>query len=336
MAMGDNGAATIRDVAKLAGVAVSTASRALGGGSASSRTRAKVQEAARQLNFVPNQSARRLTGRRSGVVALVVDESTNALFQDDFISALLGQLGVSLAGAGLLPFLVLAPPDDAEGFRELLGRSEADGVIVASMHEGHHLAGMLEHLDRPVVFIGRPPGKIKCPYVDVDNYGGGYLAGRRLLERGCRRMAVIEGPKDMPTPYDRTAGFTDALAEEGLEPVMKISGSYDMEHGLAAMAAVLEAVPDVDGVFAHSDKIAAGALRVLHQEGRRVPEDVAIIGFDDLQAARLLTPQLTTLAQPLPDMAQAATEMLEHRLEHGEWKVSAQRFPVHLTVRDSA
>lgn len=327
---------TIRDVAQRAGVAVPTASRALSGGSASEATRRKVQEAAEALHFVPNPAARRLTGGHSNVVALVVDEPTDFLFRDDFLAGILGQLSMSLARENLLPFLILAEPDNAKGFEQLLHRSGAEGVVVASFHEGRKFADMLKRFDKPTVFIGSPPKGFKCPYVDVDNYDGGYQAGKLLVERGCRHIALIEGPRDMPTPKERTAGFRAALKEQGLEPIASYAGSYEMDNGLKSMERIIAEYPQVDGVFAHSDKIAAGALHVLDRFDKQVPQDVAVVGFDDLQAARLLNPQLTTLAQPLDDMAEAATRILAHRLENGTWRVSFQRFPVRLVRRESA
>ena len=213
---------TIRDVAQRAGVAVSTASRALSGGSASEATRRKVQEAAEALHFVPNPAARRLTGGHSNVVALVVDEPTDFLFRDDFLAGILGQLSMSLARENLLPFLILAEPDNAKGFEQLLQRSGAEGVVVASFHEGRKFADMLKRFDKPTVFIGSPPKGFKCPYVDVDNYDGGYQAGKLLVERGCRHIALIEGPRDMPTPKERTDGFRAALKEQGLERSLRM------------------------------------------------------------------------------------------------------------------
>ncbi|MUH60052.1 LacI family DNA-binding transcriptional regulator [Bifidobacterium canis] len=331
-----NAAVTIRDVAERAGVAVSTASRALGNGSASEATREKVRRAAMELNFVPNAAAKRLPSGRSNVVALVVNEPTTFLFQDDFISGMLGQLSLSLTSRGLLPFLVLASPEDSEGFNDLLMRSGCEGVIVASIHEGRALIDNLKKFDKPAVFVGKPPESFKCPFVDVDNFDGGFQAGHRLLERGCTRLAVIEGPRDMPTPRERTAGFRAALQEAGLEPVATYSGSYEMQNGIASMERIIKEHPEVDGVFAHSDRIAAGVIHVLARNNKRVPEDVAVVGFDDLQVATLLNPQLTTLAQPVADLADAAAEMLHHRLNTGEWKVMSQRFPVRLVVRESA
>ncbi|MEE1295855.1 MAG: LacI family DNA-binding transcriptional regulator [Bifidobacterium sp.] len=327
---------TIRDVARMAGVAVSTASRALGNGSASEATRRKVLDAARQLNFVPNAAARSLPGGQSNTVAIVIDEPADTLFEDEFIVTLLGRVSVALASRELLPFLVLASPEDTEGFTRLLNASGADGVIVASMHEGHAIGQVLREFGRPMVFIGNPPAGMGRHYVDVDNREGGYQAGRCLVERGCRRIAVIEGPKDMTTPRERTEGFKAALRAEGLEPVMSVSGPYTMASGEKGMRKLLAAVPDLDGVFAHSDKIASGAMRVLLENRRAIPDDVAVVGFDDLQVAAMLTPPLTTVAQPLEAVAENAAELLKDYLDTGVWKFSSIRLPAPLVRRQSA
>lgn len=334
--MAKNNTVTIRDVAKLAGVAVSTASRALGNGSASEITRNKVIEAARQLNFVPNAAARSLPGGQSNIVAIVIDEPADLLFQDEFIVTLLGRISVSLANLELLPFLVLASPDDVEGFARLLNASGADGVIVASMHEGHALSKVLRDFGRPMVFVGNPPAGMGRHYVDVDNREGGYQAGKCLVERGCCKIALIEGPKDMATPRERTDGFRAALRVADLEPVMTVSGGYTMAAGEKNMRKILAAVPDIDGVFAHSDKIASGAMRVLLESGRIVPDDVAIVGFDNLQVAAMLTPPLTTVAQPLEAVAENAAQLLKDYLDTGQWKFSSIRLPAVLTRRQSA
>lgn len=334
--MTKNDAVTIRDVAKLAGVAVSTASRALGNGSASEGTRRKVMEAARQLNFVPNAAARSLPGGQSNIVAIVIDEPADTLFKDEFIVTLLGRISVSLAKLKLLPFLVLADPNDAEGFARLLNASGAAGVIVASMHEGHALSKVLLDFGRPMVFIGDPPAGLGRHYVDVDNHEGGYQAGRYLVERGCRRIALIEGPRDMTTPRERSDGFKAALRRAGMEPVMCVSGNYTMAAGERNMRKILSAVPDVDGVFAHSDKIASGAMHVLLESGKSVPDDVALVGFDNLQVAAMLTPTLTTVAQPLDAVAENAAQLLKGYLDTGHWKFTSIQLPTALVRRQSA
>ncbi|RSX55191.1 transcriptional regulator [Bifidobacterium dolichotidis] len=327
---------TIKDVAKLAGVAISTTSRVLNGGTASEATRAKVREAARQLNYMPNAAARQLPSGHSNIVALVIDEPSTYLFQDDYIVSILGELSLALSNVGLLPFLALASPEDSESFRRLLSQSGAAGVIVASLHEGHNLAKLLTEFGKPAVFIGRPPTDMHFPYVDVDNYEGGFLAGQVLLERGCRNIAIISGPKDMVTPRERAAGTREALAQHGLEPIAVLSGDYELENGAAAMKRLLQDHPEVDGVVAQSDKLAAGVIRILSEAGKEIPNDIAVVGFDNLQVARLLNPPLTTIEQPLTMVARGATRMLKNHLDTGEWDVRSQTYPVRLVKRTTA
>lgn len=326
---------TIRDVAKMAGVAVSTASRALSGGSASAKTRLKVQQAAERLHFFPNQAAVQLTSGRSNVVAIVVPEQPEFVFKDEFISGIVSRLATAFANRGMLPFLALTDPEDVESFDRLLRSSGASGMVVTSFHHSPLLIEVLRDFGRPAVFIGRPPASLNCSYVDVDSYQGGYDAANLLLQRGRRRIAVIAGPDDMPTPKQKNAGCGEAVVGSGGDIVATVSGRYTVEHGERAMRGILEACPDVDGVFAHSDKIAVGAIRALRESGRRIPEDVSVVGFDDFQIAEAATPRLTTFSQPLTDMANAAAGMLSWRLTHEEWRTKAVVFPATLVERDS-
>ncbi|PWG65001.1 LacI family DNA-binding transcriptional regulator [Bifidobacterium callitrichidarum] len=328
-------AVTIRDVAKLAGVAVSTASRALGNGSASAKTRLKVQQAAEALHFVPNQAAKQLTSGKSNIVAIVATEEPDFVFHDAFISGVVSQLATSFASAHLLPFLVLTQPHDAKGFLKLLNGSGAAGAVIVSFHYTKTFADAVKEYGKPVVFVGHPHVSMHYPYVDVDSYQGGYAAGELFAKHGRKRIAIVEGPTDMLTPQLRTEGIVDAARQFGCEIIGTVPGEYSIEHGERGMREILEKHPEVDAVFAHSDDIAAGVYRTLHTAGKRVPEDVSVIGFDNFQTAGVLNPGLTTLAQPLPAMAEAATGMLVERLETGEWKRRAVLFPARLVERES-
>jgi DNA-binding LacI/PurR family transcriptional regulator len=329
---------TIRDVANRAGVAVSTASRALGNGSASAATRQRVRQAAEELHFSPNSAARRLSSGRSGVVALAVPEPTPFIFGDPFISGMISRLSLAFAQRGLLPFLALTNPDDAEGFKSLLDRVGADGLVVLSYHQSNRVAEVIHHYRKPQVFIGRPPHGSSVPYVDVNNRAGGYLAGQRLIEIGRSRIAVIAGPEDMTAPSDRTEGITQALQEAGLSPVVVLQGPFSTDSGYAAMHRILEDFPDIDAVFAESDEIAAGAMQAIAMCSRhiRIPQDLAIIGFDDFRLAKALSPKLTSIAQPLDDMANGAAQMLQDCLKDGVCRDRSKIFDVQLKPRDTA
>lgn len=328
--------ATIRDVAELAGVAVSTASRALGGGSASKRTREKVMKAAEALRFVPNVSAQRLSSGHSNVVSIVVPESPGFLFADSFITGVISRLAVSLSRLDCQPFLALTPFDDNSGLGRLLDRSGAEALVVTSVHYSEDFIRLLEALDLPTVFIGRPIDAASYPYVDVDNYQGGVLAAERLVAKGHRHIAMLSGPADMRAPRERASGFQDALSQYGMICAAVRHGGFEREGGATAMQAVLDECPDVDAVFAHSDEMAAGAMQTLAAAGRRVPDDVAVIGFDDFRVSRSLTPTLTTVAQPLDQLAEGAVGMLDERLRTGEWGVRRKVYDVRLVERQSA
>jgi DNA-binding LacI/PurR family transcriptional regulator len=338
MIMGNGKVVTIRDVAERAGVAVSTASRALGAGSASPSTRQKVRRAASELHFSPNLAARRLSSGRSGVVALAVPEPTPFIFGDAFISGMISRLSLSFAERGLLPLLALTNPDDSDGFERLLDRVGADGMVVLSYHLSNTVAEAIRRYQKPQVFIGRPPQDTAVPYVDVNNHAGGYLAGKRLLEIGRTRIVVIAGPEDMTAPVDRTEGMVEALGEAGLQPLAVVQGPFSTEFGAKAMKRLLDDFPHLDAVFAESDEIAAGAMQAMASYERqiRVPEDVAIIGFDDFRLAGALSPKLTSLAQPLDAMADGAVRMLEECLRDGECRQQSEIFEVQLKIRDSA
>lgn len=328
---------TLREVARLAGVSMSTASRALAGGSASQKTRSRVEEAAEKLGFYPNAIARQLSTGRTNTVAIVLAESPEFIFRDQFLSSLLGLLAVSLNAKGLLGVLVLANPADPSAFQDFIKRTGADGVIMASYHPSKVLSDAIRSLTVPVLFVGRSPAELDyCPYVDVDNYRGGYDAGIHLIETGRTHLAQIEGPAEMIAPTDRAAGFLTACRERGVVPLGKAVGDFSVEHGHRAMIDLLKRHPQIDGIFAHADQVAAGAIQALAEIGKKVPQDVAIVGFDDFDTATATNPKLTTMAQPLSKMATAAAEMMKSFLDTGEHEISEQLFRAKLVIRASA
>jgi len=164
----------------------------------------------------------------------------------------------------------------------------------------------------PIAWVGRPrvalePGTI---VVDSDNYGGGALAARALLGAGRRRLGIITGPSGMEPARARVRGWKDELARTGVGASAAVQGDFTLNGGAAAMARLLRRAPELDGVFASSDLMAVGAIRVLEASGRRVPADVSVVGFDDLLIAMSCDPPLTTVRQPLVDMGRVAAETL--------------------------
>ena len=164
----------------------------------------------------------------------------------------------------------------------------------------------------PLAWVGRPRGELgeRAIVVDSDNFGGGALAARTLLDAGRMRLGIIAGPQDMEPARDRTRGWQEELARHGIAQGPVVHGDFTGDGGAAAMARLLHRAPDLDGVFASSDLMASGAIRVLQASGRTVPGDVSVIGFDDVLIAASSDPPLTTIRQPLEDMGKVAAESL--------------------------
>jgi DNA-binding LacI/PurR family transcriptional regulator len=172
----------------------------------------------------------------------------------------------------------------------------------------------------PLVVVGRPPHGADVDHVDADNRGGARLATRHLLDAGRRRIAHIAGPSDMVAGIDRLAGYHDALDEAGIAPGARAVAEADFTHdgGIAAMERLLASDPDLDAVFAASDLMAAAALAVLQQRGRRVPDDVALVGYDDAPIATTTRPPLTSIRQPVEEMGREMVALLIQAMERGD------------------
>jgi DNA-binding LacI/PurR family transcriptional regulator len=299
---------TLDDVAREAGVSRSTASRVINGGArVSPAALTAVEDAIARLGYAPNRAARSLVTRRTGSIALVVSEPDKRLLSDPFLSAVLVGVNEGLVGTELQLVLLLARAGEAPGhLARYLRNGHVDGAIVVS----HHKEDRLERVDAvPVVFIGRPFGGA-VTYLDVDNVEGGRIATRRLLAAGRRRVATISGPLDMTAAVDRLEGWRAELASAGLPADAVAEGDFTVTGGVAAMERLLSVHPDLDAVFAASDLMAEGAMRVLAATGRRVPQDVSVVGFDDLGGPERTSPRLTTVRNPVVELAAGATSTL--------------------------
>jgi DNA-binding LacI/PurR family transcriptional regulator len=216
-----------------------------------------------------------------------------------------------------------------------MGR-HVDGVMFASIHGADPLPASLVQMGIPVVCSGRPLGRasVDVPYVDVDQIGGVVSAVQHLLDTGRKRIATIAGPQDMPAGVDRLTGYRQALRDSTRRSIVAL-GDFTRESGAVAMRQLLDDDPKLDAVFVASDLMAHGALRALHEAGRRVPDDVAVVGFDDIEMARYTEPPLTTVRQPIQ---QIGRELARHLLKQvaGEDVDPVVLLPTELVIRESA
>ncbi|GAA3659924.1 LacI family transcriptional regulator [Microbacterium marinilacus] len=330
------GAATIEEVAARAGVSRSTVSRVLGGGDrVSPQALEAVRHAIAELNYVPNRAARSLASRQTHAVALVVPEDTTRFFGDPFFAAIVTGINARLSRSDHVLNLFIASDDPGDKATSYLTAGNVDGALVVSHHTSDTFVERINQ-SVPVVFGGRSPrGREDDYYVDVDNVEGGRIATRHLVERGHRRIATIAGPLDMPAGVDRLRGFREVLADAGLAPGPVEDGDFTADGGAAAMRRVLAAGDRPDALFVASDLMARGAIGVLQERGLRVPDDVAIVGFDDSPVATSLPPRLTTVRQPSRDQGEAMTEVLLARLA-GLDPPHATILQTELLIRDTA
>ncbi|MFF4588859.1 LacI family DNA-binding transcriptional regulator [Streptomyces sp. NPDC001388] len=311
---------TLEDVARQAGVSRSTVSRVVNGEArVSAEVATRVRAVIDALGYVPNQAARQLVTRRTNAVAVVATPPEGRLFLDPFFDLLLRGVRRELAGHGAQAvLLLLEEPDDRARVADYLGGGHVDGAVLFSLRPGDLLHTMIGRLDIPAVFGGRPllrdgdtvPGHA---YVDGDNRGGARQAVRHLVSLGRRRIATVAGPYDQEnSAADRLAGYRDVLPDATSHLVER--ADYSRQGGADAMAALLDRCPDLDAVFVASDFMASGALQTLRERGRRVPEDVAVVGFDDLTSiAETTDPPLTTVHQDVGEMGRRMARLLfEH------------------------
>ena len=305
---------TLEEVALLAGVSRATVSRVVNGSPrVSPDIRREVQNAIAELGYVPNRAARSLVTGRTGSIGVVIAEPTGRLFSDPFFPRLLrGVSGVLSARDFQLVLLMPGSAEDAKRTGHYLAAGHVDGVVMVSLHGQDPLPSLLLGADIPLVVVGRPPSGVAASFVDVDNRQGARSAVEHLVAGGRRVIATIAGPADMPVGIDRLAGYCEALTESGLtfDPRLVVHGDFTQSGGSDGIRRLLSARRDIDGVFAASDLMAAGALAGLLAAGRQVPADVAVVGYDDSPVATSTNPQLTSVHQPIEEMGLEAARLL--------------------------
>ncbi|MCW2638072.1 MAG: LacI family transcriptional regulator [Dactylosporangium sp.] len=336
---------TLEDVARIAGVSRATVSRVINGiRNVDPQLHEVVWNAVGAIGYVPNRAARSLVTRRTGTIMLVVSDSEShdddpfmgRFFADPFFGRVVGGLMSVCRPAGVQLALQIVGLDEART-RLVAGlrHGQADGVILLSLPPQDALPRMLTDAGLAAVMIGRPAQPVPISYVDLANDAGAALAADHLVARGCQLIAMISGPVDVPASHDRTTGFRQAMARHGHAYVPTLPGNFTHDSGEAAMRGLLATHPDIDGVFVANDLMAQGALLALSDAGRRVPDDVAVVGFDDSSAALTARPALTTIRHPLEDMAAEGARLLLSRIDDPTKRVTSVIYEPTLIRRHS-
>jgi DNA-binding LacI/PurR family transcriptional regulator len=311
---GPPGGPTLEQVAALARVSRSTVSRVVNQHPrVSPAARAAVEEAIATLGYVPNAAARSLATRRGGSIALVIREPDPRVLEEPFFGGVLRSIGAALRSVELQLLLLIEPAEEWQRLERTLTSGLVEGAVLLSVHEEDPLPARLADRGLPVVVSGRPPRDgDRLTSVDADNVLGGRQATEHLLAVGRRRVAVVAGPRDMPVAADRLAGYRAARADAGLGEDAAAVGQGDFTRAGGERAArwLLAAATNLDAIVAPSDLAAVGVLGVLAAAGRRVPDDVAVTGFDDSVVAEAATPPLTSVRQPLDALGRELVRLL--------------------------
>lgn len=329
-------AATLAEVAKAAGVSIATASRALNNSTrVSPEAYQSVCAAASRLGYRRHRAAWGKTQQKVRAVAAVIHAGHRMLFTEPFFARLIGAAELELA-QHQIPLLVTSTSGTlTETVGRYLRGGHVDGLIVVSDHGPLPLSSSLATLGLPIVVVGRPLHPSPVPYVDAENRAGARTAVEYLIAQGRRSIAHIAAPPDTGVGADRLFGYRDAMRAIGATDVPIAYGDWGQVSAAHAMQRLLDQRPQLDAVFAASDVMAAGALRCLTRAGRRVPDDVALIGFDDHALAQQLRPSLTTVRQPVEELATVAVCRLLAAMRGEQENQDPVVLPTELILRES-
>lgn len=329
---------TLEDIARFSGFSRSTVSRVINGDAyVKEETRKRIMEVIHQHNFQPNLGARSLAGGQTGVLGLVIPAAVSTIFSDLYFPQFIRGVSSGCNAHNYSMMLWLVEPEyHRRTMREILHNGLLDGVVISSMAMNDPIFQSLHDSKMPFISIGRHPTLNDVNYLDVDNVHSAFKATRYLIELGRNRVATITGPRNMIAGYDRYQGYLKALEEHNIPlfPELNVEADFTEEGGYSAMQQLISAKPDA--VFAASDTMAIGALRALREANLRVPEDVAVIGYDDVPLASRTEPPLSTVRQSLPDMGSMAVKALIDIIRNPEEQPRHIILDTELIIRESS
>lgn len=329
---------TLEEIARLAHTSRSTVSRVINNDpNVKEATRQRIQEVIQRLNYQPNQAARSLAGGHTHVLGLVIPTGVASVFSDPYFPTLIRGISTTCQDHEYSVMLWLAEPEyERRTVMQVLQNGFIDGIIVSSMPIDEKMIEALIASQLPFILVGRHPQHPEISFIDVENQSGARQAVEHLLACGRRQIAHLSGPLNTIVGIDRQKGYLDALQAHGIppDPRLVLEGDFSEEDGYRLTRSLLPHQPDA--IFAASDAMAIGAIRLLHEEGLAVPEQVAVIGFDDMPFAARSQPPLTTVRQPIQQTGALAAERLIALIESPQHPGDQHIvLPTELVVRES-
>lgn len=327
----------LEDIARMAGVSKSTVSRVVNNHpNVSASTRTRVMRVITEQNFRPNSAARALVTQHTRVLSVVIPQPYEEAFGDPFFQLLLQSISRTAAEHDYAIMLWIGGLEEQEErFADrILSNAFFDGILVVSADDKDPILRSLAGAGYPFVQIG-PPQFENASFVDVNNRRGAYEASKHLASLGYRRIGVVTGPLDKAEARDRLIGCLDGLAESAVSPLPEwiAEGNFDEGSGYRAMKRLLR--HNLQAVFVSNDSMAVGAMRAIEEAGLHIPDQMAVVGFDDMPFAATTSPPLTTVRQPITELGVSAVRMLT-RLVEGEPAGPLQVIlPTHLIIRKS-
>lgn len=333
--------ATAKDVAELAGVSRTTVSFVLNnvpGMRISEETRQAVFNAAKQLNYHPDATARHMVSGQTSVIGFVMRQSPEQAFADLFLPQVLGGLSRAASAQGYhILFEPISPGDTSGAYIRLLRERHVDGIVLSGPRSDDHELLKIHAEGAAIVLIGQLPGS-GIPCVDVDNIGGAQLATQHLVSLGHRRVALItNAPPEYTASADRLSGYRQALEAAGIpfDNILVRYGNFTPQSGFDSMSDLLSIDQPPTAVFVASDTVALGAIQSIRRRGLRIPQDVALIGFDDIPTAEFIDPPLSTIRLPASGLGWGAADMLIRLITQDEINSSQVFLETELIVRES-
>lgn len=322
---------SIFDVAKKSGLSVVTVSRVLNGAeSVREKNRQKVLDAIKELDYRPNAAARSLARGKTGIVGLIV-----TTLQDSFFDAVVKELNEVLALHGYFLAVSVSTGIESDEAHYLIQEDRVDGLILLSPMEEDNYIVELKRRNIPYVLIDNQKPENDAFSVTIDNYKGGYVATKHLLDQGHTSIAHLSGHNMFRSTRERRSGFLQALEEKNLAPFEMVTGEFEIDFGYDICRKWLRDGRLPSAVFAGDDNIALGVANALMEAGIRVPDQVAIVGYDDQHISSKLRPHLTTIRQPADRIGLAAADMLLKRMDGTMKRGANVRIDPELIVRES-